>query len=75
VGGTKVTNRFGEASANISHDCVIRDQTKSSLKTRENRDAETKGFLTDRAADRGGNHPDHRSYRYSELAARSHGGQ
>ena len=32
VDGTKVTSGFGEASANISHDCVIRDQTKSSLK-------------------------------------------
>src|SRR5579871_2570316 len=39
------------------------------------RDAETKGFLTDRAADRGSNHPDHCSYRHSELAARPHGGQ
>jgi len=32
VDGTKVTSGFGEASANISHDCVIRDQAKSSLK-------------------------------------------
>src|SRR5271166_5415986 len=73
--GTKVTSEFGPASANIYPDCVIRDQNKFKKKHYEgkNRDAETEGFLTNRAADRGGNHPDHCSYRHSELAARPYG--
>jgi hypothetical protein len=65
--GTKVTGRFGPANANIYPDCVIRDQNKFKTEPYEgkNRDAETEGFLTNRAADRGGNHPDHRGYRNS----------
>src|SRR5579863_1261755 len=34
--GTKVTSAFGTANANISHDCVIRDQQISKNLTREN---------------------------------------
>jgi hypothetical protein len=41
--------RFGPASANIRHDCVIRDQNEFNirLKRGENRDAETEGFFID----------------------------
>jgi hypothetical protein len=66
--GTKVTMGFGPASAIIMPDCFIREQKRNSTKVKnegENRDAETEGFLTNRVADRGGNHPDHCSYCYS----------
>ena len=54
---------------------MFAETLKTELYEGKNRDAETEGFLTNRAADRGGNHPDHRSNRYSELASRPHGGQ
>jgi hypothetical protein len=71
---TKVTGGFGEADANIRTAAMFAETSKTELNEGKIRDAETKGFLTNRAADRGGDHPDHRSYRYSELASRPHGG-
>src|SRR5437660_8676187 len=41
----------------------------------KHRHAETEGFLTYRIADCGGDHPDHRCHRYSELTAGAHRGQ
>jgi hypothetical protein len=40
-------------------------KTVLNLKGLQSSNAKTEGFLTNRTADRGGNHPDHRSYRNS----------
>src|SRR6266516_6997457 len=63
---TKVTRDFGTADANIEAAAMFAESSKTKDKRGENRDAETKGFLTNRAADRGCYHPDHRSHRHSE---------
>src|SRR5215472_7982768 len=72
---TKVTTCFGEGGANIRYGCDVRRDIKNRTYEGKFRDAETEGFFTYRAADRGGDHPDHRSNRDSELASRPHGGQ
>src|SRR5216683_4392376 len=53
---------------------VIQPKTLK-LETRDNLDAETKGLLTDRIADCGGDHPDHRRDCHPEPVARAHCGQ
>src|SRR5579862_5735062 len=58
VTGTKVTSAFGEAGANIRTAAIFAETLKTSTKKGEHRDAETERFLTYRAADRGGHHPD-----------------
>jgi hypothetical protein len=66
--GNSAVWRFGGASATTiaTESFVTRLKILNSKSSGEKRDAETtEGFFTDRTADRGGNHPDHRSYRNS----------
>src|SRR6202047_3287085 len=50
-------------------------QPKQSNGDEDNLNAETKGLLTDRIADCGGDHPDHRCNCYPEPVARTYRGQ
>src|SRR5580704_14623802 len=55
--------------------CELVIQPKQSNGDEDNINAETKGLLTDRTADRGGDHPDHRRDCYPEPITRTYCGE
>src|SRR5208337_337328 len=71
---TSVTWASGNRSATVRASWTPPPR-KSNFGDEDNLNAETKRLLTDRIADCGGDHPDHRRYRYPEPAARAHCGQ